>query len=184
MSTTLLMNKADKSHKQIMIIGVGNRLLGDEGVGLHIIDKLSQIPIPPYVNIVDCGCDLLNLMAYIKKPKRIIIIDAIRAGGEPGEIYSFDFSKLTTTKVDMCSAHQIKTIDALRLIKLVCPALSDSEIVVIGIEPKVMQLSSDLSKEVSESITEAMRFVLEEISLRFFPWHEEKGVFSAGLKKI
>jgi Ni,Fe-hydrogenase maturation factor len=84
----------------------------------------------------------------------------------------------------MCSAHQIKTIDALRLIKLVCPALSDSEIVVIGIEPKVMQLSSDLSKEVSESITEAMRFVLEEISLRFFPWHEEKGVFSAGLKKI
>jgi len=168
------MKKADKSHRGITIVGVGNRLLGDEGVGLHIIDKLSQIPMPPYVNIIDCGCDLLGLMAYIIKPARVLIIDAIRAGGEPGEIYSFDYSRLTTTKVEICSAHQIKAVDALRLIKLVCPALADSEIVVIGVEPKVMELSSDLSKEVGESIAEVTRLVLEEISVHFSSWHEEK----------
>jgi hydrogenase maturation protease len=168
------MKKADKPHSEIMIVGVGNRLLGDEGVGLHIIDKLSQIPIPPYVNIVDCGCDLLNLMAYLNKPERVIIIDAIRAGGEPGEIYSLDFSRLTTTKVEMCSAHQIKTVDALRLIKLIYPSLADCEILVIGVEPKTMKLGSDLSKEVSESITEVIGYVLERMSVRFFPWFEEK----------
>ena len=174
MSTTILMKKADKSHRNITIVGVGNRLLGDEGVGLHIIDKLSQIPMPSHVNIIDCGCDLLSLIAYINEPERIFIIDAIRAGGEPGEIYSFDYSTLAAMKIQMYSAHQVKTVDALRLIKLVCPALADSEIVVIGIEPKTMKLSSDLSKEVSESISEVTRFVLEEISLRFSPWHEEK----------
>jgi hydrogenase maturation protease len=173
-SKTLLMKKADKSHRNITIVGVGNRLLGDEGVGLHVIDKLSQIPMPPYVNIIDCGCDLLGLMAYISEPARILVIDAIRAGGEPGEIYSFDYSRLTTTKVEMCSAHQVKTVDSLRLIKLVCPALAESEIVVVGVEPKAMELSSDLSKEVGESIAEVTRSVLEEISVHFSSWHEEK----------
>ncbi len=169
-----MIEKADTTYRNITIVGVGNRLLGDEGVGLHIIDKLSQIPMPPCVNIIDCGCDLLTLMAYINEPERILIIDAIRAGGEPGEIYSFDYSRLTTARVEMCSAHQVKTVDALRLIKLVCPALADSEIAVIGVEPKAMELSSNLSKEVSESIAGVMRFVLEEISLLFFPLHEEK----------
>ncbi len=174
MSKIILMKRADKSHRNITIVGVGNRLLGDEGVGLHIIDKLSQIPMPSYVNIIDCGCDLLSLMAYINEPERIIIIDAVRAGGEPGEIYSLDYSTLAAMKIQMYSAHQVKTVDALRLITLVCPAMADSEIVVIGVEPKTMKLSSDLSKEVSESITEVTRFVLEEISMLFSSWHEEK----------
>ena len=168
------MEKADTTYKNITIVGIGNRLLGDEGVGLHIIDKLSRIPMPPCVNIIDCGCDLLTLMAYINEPERILIIDAIRAGGEPGEIYSFDYSRLTTARVEMCSAHQVKTVDALRLIKLVCPALAGSEIAVIGVEPKAMELSSNLSKEVSESIAGVMRFILKEISLLFSPLHEEK----------
>lgn len=174
MSKTMLMKKADKYHRGITIVGVGNRLLGDEGVGLHVIDKLSQIPMPPYVNIIDCGCDLLDLMAYINEPERILIIDAIRAGGEPGQIYSFDYSRLASTKIEMRSAHQVKTVDALRLIKLVCPALADSEIVVIGVEPKTMELGSDLSKEVGESIAEVTRSVLEEIFWQFSSWHEEK----------
>ncbi len=170
----MLMKKADKSRRNITIVGVGNRLLGDEGVGLHIIDKLTQIPMPPYVNIIDCGCDLLGLMAYINEPARVLVIDAIRAGGEPGEIYNFDYSKLAYTKIEMRSAHQVKTVDALRLIKLVCPALAESEIVVIGVEPKTIKLSSDLSKEVSESIAKVTRSILEEISLQFSFEHEKK----------
>ena len=170
----MLMKKAGKSHRNIMIVGVGNRFLGDEGVGLHIIDELSRIPMPPYVNIIDCGCDLLGLMAYINEPARILVVDAVCAGGEPGEIYSFDYSRLASAKIEMGSAHQVKTVDALRLLKLVYPALAESEIVVIGVEPKAMELSSDLSKEVSESIVEVTRSVLQEISLQFPSWYEEK----------
>ena len=164
MSTTLFTKKADKSYRDTTIVGVGNRLLGDEGVGLHIIDGLSQIPMPPNVNIIDCGCDLLSLTAHIDKPQRIIIIDAVRAGGAPGEIYSFDYNGLTATKVEMCSAHQVKTVDLLRLSRLLYPALAASEIAVIGVEPKTMRLSPDLSKEVSESIAEVTRLVLEGVS--------------------
>ncbi len=165
MSTTLLKKKVDKSRGSITIVGVGNRLLGDEGVGLHIIDNLSQIPMPSHVKIIDCGCDLLSLMAYLNKPQKVLVIDAIRAGGKPGQIYRFDFDELHAVQNEMHSAHQVKTADALELLKQVCPCLTDCEITVMGIEPKEIKLSEYLSREVGQSISALTRLVLEEISL-------------------
>jgi len=163
-ATIPLKEKTSKSHKNIIIAGAGNRLLGDEGIGLHIIDNLSQIPMPSNVNIIDCGCDLFGLMSYLNKPQKIIIVDAIRAGGKPGEIYRFDYSKLATTRDETQSGHQIGTIDVLRLLKSVYPVLADSEITVIGMEPKTLELGNNLSKEVKERIADVTRLVIEEIS--------------------
>ncbi len=165
MSSTLSKQKLHTSRRNITIVGVGNRLLGDEGVGLHIIDNLFRIPMPSCVNIIDCGCDLLSLMSYLNNPSKLVIIDAVRAGGKPGEIYRFDYRELPTTHAEMNSAHQIRTTDAIELLKQVHPALTDSEIIVIGIEPKVMELGTDLSEEVRASLADATTLVLKEISL-------------------
>lgn len=172
MSGILIEQAANKSHKDIIVVGVGNRLLGDEGIGLHIIDSLSKIPMPSNVNIIDCGCDLLGLMSCLNKPQKIIIVDAIRAGGKPGEIYRFDYSKLVTTKDEMQSGHQIGTIDVLRLLKSVYPVLADSEITVIGMEPKTLELGHNLSKEVKERIADVTSFVIEEMSPQSSFWRE------------
>ena len=110
MNNNLSKGKANKSRRNILIVGVGNRLLGDEGVGLHIIDNLLQIPMPSYVNIIDCGCNLLSLMPYLNKQHKIIVIDAIRAGGKPGEIYKFDYSELEIKEAKIYSAHQVGVI--------------------------------------------------------------------------
>ena len=152
-----------ESLKQTLIVGVGNPLLGDEGIGPYAVRNLSQLPMPPDVDLLDCGCDLLNLVSYMDKPKKIIILDAIRAGGKPGRIYRFDLDELETIQTTTRSAHQLQTVDALRLLKKVCPCLSRCEIIVIGIEPKVMELSGDLSEEVTESIADLTRLVLEEL---------------------
>jgi len=108
---------------------------------------------------------LLSLTAYLNKPQKIVIIDAIRAGGRPGDVYRFDFDELHAIQNEMHSAHQLKTADALELLKQVCPCLADCEITVMGIEPKAIELSTDLSKEVGQSISALTRLVLEEISL-------------------
>jgi hydrogenase maturation protease len=141
---------------------VGNPLLGDEGIGPYVVRNLSQLSMPADVEILDCGCDLLNLVSYIDRPKKIIILDAIRAGGQPGRIYRFDLNELETMQTVTRSAHQLPMADALRLLKKVCPCLSGCEIVVIGIEPKAMELGGDLSKEVRESIADLTRLVVEE----------------------
>ncbi len=156
-------SKVENRKSKILIVGVGNPLLGDEGIGVYAVRNLSQLPLPPDVDLLDCGCDLLNLVSYIYKPKKIIIIDAIRAGGKPGRIYRFDLDELETIQTTTRSAHQLQTVDALRLLKKVCPCLSRCEIILIGIEPKAMELSGDLSEEVTESMADLTRLVLEEL---------------------
>ena len=172
MSRKLLEEKANTTNEDVMVIGLGNRLLGDEGLGLHIIDKLSQIFMSSNVSIIDCGCDLFSVMPYLNKPQKIVIIDAIRAGGKPGEIYRFDYSKLATMKNETQSGHQIGTIVVLRLLKSAYPVLADSEITVIGIEPKTLELGNNLSQEVKERIADVTRLVIEEISPQSSFWRE------------
>jgi len=164
MTCAFIKEAAKKSYKDIMVVGVGNRLLGDEGIGLYIIDNLSQMPMPTNVNIIDCGCDLLSLMSYLNKPQKIIIIDAVCGGGKPGEIYRFDYSKLPTTMHETQSGHQMKTIFILDLLKSVYPVLADSEITLIGVEPKTLELSDNLSQDVKERIADVTKLVVEEIS--------------------
>ena len=161
-----LKEKTSKSHKNIIIAGVGNRLLGDEGVGLHVIDNLSQIPMPSNVDVVDCGCDLLNLVSYLNEPQKIIIIDTIRAGRKPGKIYRFDYCELEAGDVKMRSSHQVGAIDALGLLKQIYPVLTGCEIVIIGVEPKAIELSTSLSEKVRESIADVLELVFEEIYCR------------------
>jgi len=156
----------NKSHRKTIIVGVGNRLLGDEGVGLHVIDNLSQIPMPSNVDVVDCGCDLLSLIPHLNKPQKIIVIDAIRAGGKPGEIYRLDYNELKTRGVEMQSSHQVRATDALGLLKQIYPVLAGCEIIIIGIEPEAMELSICLSEKVRESIADVTKSVLGEISLQ------------------
>jgi len=149
--------------KQTLIVGVGNSLMGDEGIGPHAVRNLSLLPMPADVEIIDCGCDLLNIISHIDKPKKIIVIDAVRAGGEPGRIYRFRFDELEQAGTNTGSAHQLQAVDALRLLRKICPCLSRCEITVIGVEPKVLELSTDLSEEVRESIADLTQLVLEEL---------------------
>ena len=168
-------DKASTSPGRVLIIGVGNRLLGDEGIGPCVIDKLSRIRMPPCVSVLDSGCDVLSIALYLDRPKKIVIVDAIRAGGEPGRIYKFDYGKLIATNGKMCSAHQIGTLEALRLLRLMCADLTNTEIVVIGAEPKTTELNAGLSKEVKKNIPELMRLVLEEIPAPPSSQQEEVG---------
>jgi len=156
-------DQTNTSPGRVLVVGVGNRLLGDEGVGPCVIDNLSRIKLPPYVNVLDCGCDLLSIVLHLDRPEKIIIVDAIRAGGEPGQTYRFDYGELTAASDRIRSTHQVGTVDALRLLRLTCAALANTEIVVIGTEPKTMELNAGLSKEVKKSIPELMRLAFEEI---------------------
>jgi len=109
-------------------------------------------------------------MSHLNKPRKIIIIDAIRAGEKPGKVYRFDYSELGVVQAGMPSAHQITTMEAVELLRQVYPALSNCEIVVIGIEPKAIELHTGLSEEVRESIAVVMRLILGEVYLQFSFW--------------
>jgi hydrogenase maturation protease len=174
-------SKVESRKSKILIVGVGNPLLGDEGVGLHAVRDLSRLPMPAEVVLLDCGCDLLNLVSYLPDRRcyveggppsnrglearvtKIIILDAIRTGGEPGRIYRFELDELEIIQTNTRSAHQLQTVDALRLLRAVCPWMCCCEIVVMGVEPKVIQRGGVLSPEVQASIVDLTRLVFEEL---------------------
>jgi hydrogenase maturation protease len=167
MNVSASAKRRNLSPGQTLIVGVGNTLLSDEGIGCHVIERLSQMSMPADVNILDCGCDLLNLASYIDKPRKIIVIDAVRAAGKPGQIYRFDFDELDDIQTRSASAHQLRIVDALRLLKQAYPSLTCCKITIIGIEPGALGLGTEFSEEVKQNIANLMRLVLEEVSFAY-----------------
>ncbi|OGO24298.1 MAG: hypothetical protein A2144_10195 [Chloroflexi bacterium RBG_16_50_9] len=144
-----------------MVIGVGNLLLKDEGIGVHTIKALQEINLPHNVMIIDGGTspDLIACTGYGDK---LIIIDAARAGGEPGTIYRFHPDDLMTEDGKMISLHELGVERNLKLMSLT--GNRPEEIVIIGIEPGEIDWGLELSPTLKEKIPQIVRVVLREIT--------------------
>lgn len=80
--------------KHTIIIGVGNLLLGDEGLGVHIVEELNEINLPPNVEFFDGGTGGVSILNLMEGADKVIIVDAVLGGGEPGQIYVVDIDRL------------------------------------------------------------------------------------------
>lgn len=102
--------------KLIRIIGVGNPLMGDDGVGIKIIELLQQQKLPDFVELVDGGCGGLNLLPLLSDCQQLIVIDAADFGSAPGSIktlHNNDLNQLSS----FCSeqtGHQIGLLQVLQ----------------------------------------------------------------------
>ncbi|MBS7287946.1 MAG: hydrogenase maturation protease, partial [Candidatus Freyarchaeota archaeon] len=73
--------------RRVFVIGVGNYLLGDEGVGVHVINRMKGGSLPEGVEVVDGGVGGLFLLEFFEKADKVILVDAVLGGGKPGDIY-------------------------------------------------------------------------------------------------
>ena len=72
--------------KEILVMGVGNLVLSDEGVGIHAVDSLQKENLPPWVDLLDGGTGGIALIGLLQEYKRVILIDATLDGNAPGTI--------------------------------------------------------------------------------------------------
>jgi hydrogenase maturation protease len=147
---------------RIVVIGVGNLLLKDEGVGIHVVQALQERGLPADVKLVDGGTSP-DLIAYTRAGDKLIIVDAAKAGGEPGAVYRFKPEDLADDKAVLASAHEMGVVDNLRLIKL--SGNEPGETVIIGIEPDKIEYGTELSPELQKRLPEIVNIVLKEIGL-------------------
>jgi len=150
------------AHK-IAIIGIGNLLLQDEGIGVHIINQLKGLQLPDNVEVFDCGTGGLSILALLDGFDIVVVVDAVKAGGEPGTIYRF---RLDKTKTDnrlkgMISFHELDFVTAVEIGRKAYKL--PSEMVMIGIEPKTIEIGLALSLEVKRSIPKVIGLIFEEI---------------------
>lgn len=144
------------------MIGVGNLLLKDEGIGIHTVRALEAMNLPPDIKIVDGGTSP-DLMTCTRAGDRLIIIDAARAGGAPGTIYRFHPGDLDPGREPAISLHELGLPQSLQLMSLTGSA--PGEITIIGVEPQEIDWGLELSAELQRKVPEIVQTVLQEIGL-------------------
>jgi|GEM_PF-349006 len=160
-SDSLAIRKDDMPQKKTVILGVGNVLLSDEGVGVHVANELLKMDLPPGVSVVEGGTDGFSLLNIITDADRLIVVDAVKGGAEPGSIYRFDANEIRSVPSGFkTSVHQVGILEVIDLSGLIGKTPRTT---VIGIEPKSFEMSLELSPEVMEKVPRIIELVLEEL---------------------
>jgi hydrogenase maturation protease len=158
---SLSLRVTDKGSPRITVLGIGNLLLKDEGIGTHVAQKLTGIVDDANVKIIDAGTSPDFLSLVDGNTDKLIVVDAVKAGSEPGTIYRLTIDDLGLDSTSPVSLHEIGVLDSLKIMALF-DRLPEST-VIIGIEPKTIDFGLDLSPEVEEKLPEIISLVLKEI---------------------
>lgn len=145
----MLTNKEPK----IAVIGLGNILLMDEGVGVTMANKLGQrLKCQPDVEFLDGGTMGLELMPYIEDKEKVLIIDAVDFGKDPGYIGVLRNEEIPSALQSKLSVHNIGLSDIMFVLKLADRQPPD--MVLLGIQPKKIELGLELTDEISAKLPE------------------------------
>lgn len=151
----------------VRILGCGNLLMGNDGVGLKVIEALQKTELGSLesLDIADAGVCGLDLLNYFDGAKKVIIVDAVLANSPVGSVHRLDGKDLLKfdEPLDLVSVHDLTITDVLRIGEHV---QSLPEIVVIGIEIEtiVTEATLEISPEVLKGLDEAVRLIKEEVS--------------------
>jgi hydrogenase maturation protease len=145
--------------KPILILGVGNKLLKDEGVGVHFIETLQKEQLPPGVEVEDGGARGIDLLTLIRGRKLVIIVDSAHMGEEPGTVRTFESEEIIQKHTKGFSVHGASLADTLKLGEHL-GVLPD--IVIVGVEPETIEIDIGLSDTASKTLGE-IRKVVEKI---------------------
>ena len=148
--------------KRIIVLGVGNELLSDEGIGVHVIKALQkENSLPPEVEVMEGGTDGFGLINIITDTDRLIVIDSLKGGSEAGTLYKFDIEDAPgTPDLFKTSVHQIGILEVINLSSLIGKTPKTT---VIGVEPKSITMGMELSEEVKEKIPRVIELIKEEV---------------------
>ena len=150
------------SQKQILVLGVGNILLRDEGIGVRIVEKLQQdYTFSPNVRLLDGGTLGLKLLEPITEADVLIVVDAIISGQPPGTLERLPLAELRSRISIKNSLHQLDLLETLAHAEFL---ESLPETTIIGIEPDdTCTLSLELSDIIHARREDMVSAVLEEI---------------------
>ena len=143
----------DGAPARCTIVGIGNVLLGDEGIGVHVVRHVERMPLPDGVTCIDGGTGGLHLLGLLEKTRRVVLIDATADGATPGTVrrlrprFSGDYPRTLT-------AHDIGLKDLLDAVDL------------LGDRPEITLLAVSIGTpgEMSTSLSTPLEALVPEIA--------------------
>jgi hydrogenase maturation protease len=144
-----------------LVLGLGNLVHADDGLGVHAIHRLQQDSrVPSGVVLMDGGTQGLSLIHHISGFKRLLVIDAIDAGREPGTLIRLEGGAVDKLQ-GKPSVHQLGFADLMIALKL----LGDSpgEVIVIGMQPQSTDWSSELTAPIRNSFDSLLTGIIDQL---------------------
>ncbi|UCG14466.1 MAG: HyaD/HybD family hydrogenase maturation endopeptidase [Deltaproteobacteria bacterium] len=148
--------------KQILILGVGNLLFTDEGVGVRVAESLQdRYEFSDNVKVVDGGTLGMNLLGVVSGVDHLIVVDAVKNGRAPGTLYRLAGEEIPKRILAKNSLHQVDLLEALTC----CQALDKvPETVILGVEPEdITTLGIDMTPTVRARIDDLIQAALKEL---------------------
>jgi len=142
-----------------IILGIGNILLKDEGVGVHVVKHLQERGVPEGIEVIDGGTLGFDLLGLFEGTERIVVVDALKGGGEPGTVYRVRPEDLKEDQARALSLHQVGLLEVMEMAKLLG---YEAEVVIIGVEPKEIAWGMELSPEVAAKVEKVATIALQE----------------------
>jgi len=149
-----------------ILIGLGNILMGDEGIGVHAVKAMeARFEIPPELEVVDGGTAGLDLLPFFEGRDRVLLVDAVDFGAEPGFMGELSNEAIPARfGKNKASLHHIGLAEVLALAQL--QNILPREICLIGIQP----LSMDPGLELTERLQEKFEALIECVRAKLGEW--------------
>jgi len=145
-----------------LIIGVGNLLLSDEGVGIHVAQRLlREYQLPEEILVLDGGTLGLDLLYYLEGIENLLMIDAVLMNKEPGSLMRMVDEEVPSYMTFKMSPHHIGIPDMLFAAKL--KGLYPPNVVLWGVQPEIVDIGLDLSESVAKQVDPLLDLILEEL---------------------
>lgn len=147
---------------QTLVLGVGNTLMSDEGIGVRVVERLVQnYIVPEEVQVLDGGTLGMDLLYYMEGVPNLLIVDAIQAGREPGYLLRLTNDQVPAFLSMKMSPHQIGVPDMLATAKL--RGTTPPNIVLWGIQPDLIEIGMDLSETLAPLVDVVVEKVVDEL---------------------
>ncbi len=152
---------ADKSIR-VLVLGLGNVLLGDDGLGAAALARLERdYAVPPGVRLEDGGTLGLSLLGLIADAEHVILVDAVRTDDAPGMLVRLDGASVTDAVRDRLSPHQVGVSDLLEAVRLI--DRYPSAITLLGLVPESIDLAVVRSDAVEERLDRLVTAIVREV---------------------
>ena len=148
--------------KPFLILGIGNLLRTDDGVGVHVVNRLNDSQeLPDWVEAIDLGTCGLDIPGMIQGRDHVIVIDALEADEEPGGIFKIDALHLASSKPHAISLHEAGIVEALKSLEMLGER---PDVEILGVVAQDLStMGMELTRAVKAAIPKVMKLVLQSV---------------------
>ena len=155
---------SNEARAPVLVMGIGNTLLRDEGVGIRVIEAMRGIDLPSGVELVDGATGGLDLIDVIAGRRKVIVIDAAHADAGPGTVFRMHPEDLAPPGEGSIPQHEMGLLETLKAAEAL--GSPPGEVVIFGIQTKEVRWGLDLSDELTAVVPRVIDLVIAELQAK------------------